>query len=794
MRSATFGLLGRTIFREIFVSSLLGAILFTLIVFLQLAKALFEYLVSGSGSPRTVAYLFALVLPQALPYAVPLGVLVGTLITLSRMSADGEITAMRAAGVSGRRVAPPILAFGFLAMLAAAASSLWLTPWAIRVRFAVENDLIAHELTAAVRERIFEEQFPNRIVYVSEVPPNSGQISRWRGLFIADVTPPESRPANDSDRGDSPMITLATEAIAEPDVPNNRVQLKLSNERTYYAGKKLQDYYTKAVAVDNEVLQAQKPDPKQNSHPASEMDTIPLYRFAYHNRTASKLDVLEARIELHRRLAFPVACVLLALTGIPLGITARRSGKSSAVVLTVALAFIYEMGMISMIRMAGQGTIPAGIAVWTPNVAFALYGLIMLARLELPTDRDVLGSIRGWLQSLRKGALERTPRLTRRGEGRFGRWRLPVLVRIVDTYVLAGFLFYFALWLVSFVLMYQVFNFFELLQDMIRNHPPTAHVLAYFLYLTPRLIEYFTPLAVLAAVLVVFGVLAKNNEITAFKACGISSYRLAAPVLAGGLCLSGSLYAFDQHWVPYADRQQDGFYNEIKGKPPQTFLNPEHKWVYNSSEGRFFYYKYFDAVERVMSGVNVYEVDPRTWRLKKHIFAERARWEPRLKKWVYENGWSRDINGDTVHLDAFPGETRTFAELDETPDYFVQLLQQNVQSEQMNTQELEAYIAELDQSGFNTLPFQVELQRKFSVPLFAFILAAVSIPFAFLAGNRGAMAGVGISLAIYLTYYVSQEVAGQMGSKGYLQPGVSAWAPDVVFSLFALYFLGRMRT
>src|ERR1700689_3291661 len=112
-RAAPFGLLSRTVFREIFVSAILGILLFASIVFLQLASPLFRFLVTSSGPPRTVALLFALLLPQALPYAIPLGVLVGTLLTLSRMSADGEITAMRAAGVPGRRVVPPILTFGF---------------------------------------------------------------------------------------------------------------------------------------------------------------------------------------------------------------------------------------------------------------------------------------------------------------------------------------------------------------------------------------------------------------------------------------------------------------------------------------------------------------------------------------------------------------------------------------------------------------------------------------------------------------------------------------------------------
>src|SRR5437764_14910197 len=96
-------LLSRTIFREIFVSAILGSVLFTFVLFLQRARPLFEFLVRTSGSPSTIAYLFALVLPQALPFTIPLGVLAGTLITLSRMSSDGEITAMRAAGVPGRR-------------------------------------------------------------------------------------------------------------------------------------------------------------------------------------------------------------------------------------------------------------------------------------------------------------------------------------------------------------------------------------------------------------------------------------------------------------------------------------------------------------------------------------------------------------------------------------------------------------------------------------------------------------------------------------------------------------------
>ena len=69
---------------------------------------------------------------------------------------------------------------------------------------------------------------------------------------------------------------------------------------------------------------------------------------------------------------------------------------------------------------------------------------------------------------------------------------------------------------------------------------------------------------VLVSVLVVLGVLSKDNEVTAFKACGVSVYRLAAPLLLVSLLLSGGLFAFNHYVVPGADRRQDALRAEIK--------------------------------------------------------------------------------------------------------------------------------------------------------------------------------------------------------------------------------------
>jgi len=782
------GLLSRTIFFEVLLNSLFGCVLFTLVLFLEFAKPLFEFLVRSSGPPQQVAYLFALVIPQALPFAIPLGVLVGTLIALSRMSADGEVTAMRAAGISGRSVAPPVAIFGFLTMVATAAASLWLTPWSIRERYRVLNQLIASELTADVQPRVFAEQFPNQILYVGDVKEVApGSTTRWRKIFLADITPPESRPKGPSEQGDSPMVTLATDALAAPDVPNNRIQLLLHNANNYVAGKEAKDYVVQTLASDQRALQASRPAERQVSRPAVEMDTRPLYRLAYRRKGGDGRQILDGRIELHQRFALPLACLLLAVSGIPLGITSRRTGKSAAVVMTVGIAFGYYLGLIGLISLAGQSKLPPGVAVWLPNAAFAAFGAAALLRLESPRDRDVSGALASFLRRVgqrRRGALGR---LGPRPPVRFG-----VLVHLVDTYVLSSFLFYFTLWLASFVLLYHMFEFFRLLSDIIKNNVPISHVLQYHLFLTPRLIYYFAPVAVLIAVLVVFGVLAKNNEITAFKASGVSAYRLAAPVLIAGLLLSAGLFGFDHYWVPEFDRRQDQIYNnEIKGRPAQTYLQADRKWIYGQQD-RIYYYKYFDAAKKVMSDVKVYEIDPERFRLKRQISAERARWEPGLNQWVFENGWSSDIEGSYVkRFDPFAGGTRTFAELSERPDYF---LKEAKQSPQMNFEELESYIAELKRSGFDTTALQVQFHKKFSKPLFALILALVSIPFAFLAGNRGAMTGVGISLGILLLYWSADQLSEQVGNLGLLSAATAAWTPDAIFSLIGLYFLARMRT
>ncbi|MBV9303815.1 MAG: LptF/LptG family permease [Acidobacteriaceae bacterium] len=780
-------ILSRTIFREVLTSAVLGTLLFVFVLFLRTIERLSVLLVRSSAPIETIAKLLLYALPSTIPFALPLGVLVGILIGLSRMSSDSEITAMRASGISSLTVARPVLLFAFLAMCVTAVASLWLTPLSLHLDSNIARGLAATELTGNIEPRIFDEQFPNTVLYVGDVLAAGKQVI-WQQVFMADVTPPDELQQQGKNRGEGPRIIVAEQAIPHPDAAHNRIILDMTGVRSSERDKD-GNVITTAAPLQVEALQAQKPADLQLNKTEREMDTGPLYKRVYRQHDLSREDHVDAEIELHQRFVLPFACVLLASVGVPLGISSRKGGKSAAFVLTVLLAFLYYMGLISLIGLAKKGSLPVPLAVWTPNGVFAIAGVILLSRLEKPGDRDVVAAFRNFVRRIPANIMAfwpvaRTRPTSRKAPG-FG-FR-PMLI---DVYVLNGFLFYFGILLLALVALIEVFTFFELLGDMIKNDIAMSMMLDYLAHLAPKLIYDLTPIGTLVASLICFGILTKYNEVTAFKAGGISVHRLAMPVLVVSLFISVLLFGFDHYYLPEANRRQEMLRSEIKKKPVQTYLRPDRQWVYGEGS-RIYNYRYLDPHQAIMSKVNVYELDPKSFRIVHQISADRARWEPSLKTWVFQNGMSQTIRKSSGDYHPFYGASASFPQLTEPPSWFVK---EEKEYKEMNFEELGHYIRDLKASGLDTTPLQVQYYKKFAVPLFALIMAILSIPFAFVAGNRGAMTGVGISFGIAIAYWTVGTLFEQIGDLNQLPAVMAAWSPDLVFSLAGLYFMARMKT
>jgi LPS export ABC transporter permease LptG len=303
-----------------------------------------------------------------------------------------------------------------------------------------------------------------------------------------------------------------------------------------------------------------------------------------------------------------------------------------------------------------------------------------------------------------------------------------------------------------------------------------------------------TPLAVLIAVLVTFGVLNRNSEIIAMKACGVSLYRLVIPIVSIAAILSVSLFLFDQYYLPQANRRQEALRNIIKGKPAQTVLRPEQNWIFGQPHpgepDRIFYYQFFDPERNEFANLSLFEFNPSTFALSRRIFAARAVWDPETGGWRFLNGWQRDIAGANVQEYRQFRQT-TFPEIHEDPAYFKK---ESLQAQEMNFGQLDHYIGDLSQSGFDTMRLRVQLWQKIAYPLVAIVMAVLAIPFALSMGRRGSLTGIAVAIGVALAYFVVNGLFGALGDVNYLPAALAAWSSDLIFGLMGGYLLLRTPT
>jgi LPS export ABC transporter permease LptG len=329
-----------------------------------------------------------------------------------------------------------------------------------------------------------------------------------------------------------------------------------------------------------------------------------------------------------------------------------------------------------------------------------------------------------------------------------------------------------------------IFNFFELLSDIVRNRIPLVTVGEYLANVTPYWLYLFTPLCVLLAVLVTFGLMQKSNEITAMKASGVSIYRAVLPVLVISGLLAGALFLMEESYLPYANKRQETLRNTIKEKPAQTYLRPDRKWIFGE-HNTIYYYEFFDPDREQFGSISAFEFEPKSFQITKRVYAAQAHWAPALQDWVFERGWQRSFRGPAIqNFDTF--RVDTFAELNEPPSYF---RKEVLQSQEMNYDQLSRYIRDLQQAGFDVVRLRVQLQKKLAYPLITIVMAVLAVPFALSAGRRGALTGVAVALLIGVVYWVTQGLFEAMGNVNQLPPVLAAWSPDVIFCLAGGYMV-----
>jgi LPS export ABC transporter permease LptG/LPS export ABC transporter permease LptF len=781
-------ILTRYILGEILSHTLIGCALFTFILFMHDLPHILDVVVRNSSTFSNVMEILLFTLPNTFKVTIPMAVLVGVLLGLSRLASDSEIIAMRASGLGIGyfvRVSSIVAIFGTLVGLG---NSIYVAPRANQAILEMQQELETSQASYEIQRGVFYEDFKNIVLYVQDVRAGTG-ASNWRQVFMADVTDPSN-----------PQITTAASATVVNDSTQELLmRLRNGSRHETVAGQPLQYNISKFDTTDLPLALSQQ-SPVQLGRMDTSIFALPMDTLI--ERTHGP-DPKRFQIELNNRFSYPAACLVLMLVGVPLGVASRRGGKSSAWVFTIALVVVYYSLSLIGTALGRQDKIPVFLAIWLANILFATAGAFLLW--QMASGGQVLNAISGWTSRSPKAepaAAAKTngtalaglmSRLQPRAQRAKARHAFP---RILDEYVVLEFLKMFLLVLIGFVVLMLVFTFFDLVSDILRNHIPLSTVGEYLFNLTPDMLYQIAPLAVLIAVLVTFGVLNRNSELIAMKATGISLYRLVTPIVAIAAILAVSLFLFDEYYLPQANRKQEALRNIIKGRPPQTVTHPEHNWIFGQPHtgepGRIFYYEFFDPVSNEFANLSVFEFDPSTFALSRRIFAARAVWDAESSTWRFKDGWQRDFEGVNVSENGYHAfQSTTFAELHEEPGYFKK---ESLQSQEMNFGQLDHYINDLRQSGFDTMVLRVALWHKLAYPLIAIVMAVLAIPFALSMGRRGSLTGIAVAIFVALTYFVADSLFGAMGNHNYLPAALAAWSPDILFGLTGGYLLLRTPT
>jgi lipopolysaccharide export LptBFGC system permease protein LptF len=273
------------------------------------------------------------------------------------------------------------------------------------------------------------------------------------------------------------------------------------------------------------------------------------------------------------------------------------------------------------------------------------------------------------------------------------------------------------------------------------------------------------------------------------KACGISLYRAAAPLLILAVIGSAILMGLEEGLLAAANRRADAISNVIRGRfPTTTDLN--RRWV-TANNGSIYQYLYFEPGHNRLNGLAIYEFgkNPSTLARRRYFSQVTFNGDREAKgqvMWQGAKGWEREFQPKR-RFASFTNQSVAM----EGPGYFAG---ERPDAQYMSYRQLSDHVAALRSGGFNVVPYVVALHRKLAFPFVTLIMALIAVPFAVTTGKRGAMYGIGAGIVLAILYWTAISVFGAIGAGGLMAPALAAWAPNIIFGCAAMYLLLTVRT
>lgn len=351
-------------------------------------------------------------------------------------------------------------------------------------------------------------------------------------------------------------------------------------------------------------------------------------------------------------------------------------------------------------------------------------------------------------------------------------------MRVTDRYILQQWLTIFVPLMAGSIVLYLVVDFLDRLDVFLRHDAGASATFRYFLFKIPLMVTQTLPAAALVATLLSLGMLARHNEVIAWRASGVSLWQTARPILAAGVLLSLAALAWNETIVPYATREFEQVNRvEVRKRGQQSLLADRHIWY--RGRGGFYNIEHADARAQSLYGLTIYRLSE-TFAITSIVDVREATWE--RDHW-YTRGIVEHAIGAGGEISSRPLPDGT-ALLEETLDDFAEIKRD---AEELSFRDLRARIEGLRAKGIDASHYLVDLHLKLSLPFAVAVMTWIAVPIAgSVRRNPSVPQILAVGLVVGFSFWVVLGFGRSLGSTSVVDPLAAAWSANAVMALVGL--------
>lgn len=352
---------------------------------------------------------------------------------------------------------------------------------------------------------------------------------------------------------------------------------------------------------------------------------------------------------------------------------------------------------------------------------------------------------------------------------------------IIARYIIKEICKYFAIILIVVLGIYLTVDFIEKVDNFMEVGVPVSRAFLYLAYKLPLIVVQMTPLGVLLAVLITFGIMGKNNELVALRSGGISLASLAGPIFRCGVGATIFMILLAEGVAPLmTDRANHIWLEEVR---KENLTTTKRKDIWLKGEQLILHISVYNSKTAIAKGITVNRFD-REFRLVERVDAKRGRYDK--DKWRLEDGIVQKYDPDSGKTTVKPFSSYRTS-LSFTPD---SLSQATPRAEEMSFMQLYHYIKRVEAEGYDAGQYRVDLHTKIAFPFLCIIMSLMG---AGLAARGKIREGLAISITygigIAFFYWIVFSFCVSLGYAGMLPPLIAAWGVNIIFISFSAFLL-----